>query len=141
MQTSTRGGLVALSLSMLRAGLAMSALVSAVIMATFVVGPFYLSRGLGLEPTWMGLAMAVAPAVAAMAGVPAGYLTDRLGSRHLGPRRGIRPQQPGYHSGYATDHGRRPAHHLRHGSRFGAAGRCDCLGAHLHTGRRGADKY
>ncbi|MCF5137773.1 MFS transporter, partial [Pseudomonas lactis] len=43
----------------LRAGLAMSALVSAVIMATFVVGPFYLSRGLGLDPAWMGLAMAV----------------------------------------------------------------------------------
>src|SRR5450830_1591277 len=43
----------------LRAGLAMSALVSAVIMATFVVGPFYLSRGLDLDPASMGLAMAI----------------------------------------------------------------------------------
>ena len=67
----------------LRAGLVMSVLVSAVIMATFVVGPFYLSRGLGLDPAWMGLAMAVGPAVAALTGVPAGYLTDRLGSQRL----------------------------------------------------------
>lgn len=67
----------------LRAGLVMSALVSAVIMATFVVGPFYLSQGLGLEPAWMGLAMAVGPGIAAIAGLPAGYLTDRLGSQRL----------------------------------------------------------
>ncbi|NMX59669.1 MFS transporter [Pseudomonas edaphica] len=67
----------------LRAGLAMSALVAAVIMATFVVGPFYLSRGLGLDPAWMGLAMAVGPCVAALTGVPAGRLTDRLGSHHM----------------------------------------------------------
>jgi MFS family permease len=61
----------------------MSALVSAVIMATFVVGPFYLSQGLGLAPEWMGLTMAVGPCVAALAGIPAGRLTDRLGSRHM----------------------------------------------------------
>ncbi|MCF5546909.1 MFS transporter [Pseudomonas salomonii] len=67
----------------LRAGLAMSALVAAVIMATFVVGPFYLSRGLGLDPAWMGLAMAVGPCVAALTGVPAGRLTDRLGSQRM----------------------------------------------------------
>lgn len=67
----------------LRAALAMSALVSAVIMATFVVEPFYLSRGLGLTPAWMGMAMAVGPCVAALTGVPAGRLTDRLGSRRM----------------------------------------------------------
>jgi len=64
-------------------GLVMSALVAAVIMATFVVGPFYLSRGLGLDPEWMGLAMAVGPCVAAISGVPAGWLTDRLGSPRM----------------------------------------------------------
>lgn len=64
-------------------GLVMSALVAAVIMATFVVGPFYLSRGLGLDPEWMGLAMAVGPCVAAISGVPAGRLTDRLGSPRM----------------------------------------------------------
>ncbi|PIB48946.1 MFS transporter [Pseudomonas sp. 2588-5] len=67
----------------LRARLAMSALVAAVIMATFVVGPFYLSRGLGLDPEWMGLAMALGPCVAACAGVPAGRLTDRFGSQRM----------------------------------------------------------
>lgn len=67
----------------LRAGLVMSALIAAVIMATFVVGPFYLSHGLGLDPAQMGLAMAVGPCVAAISGVPAGYLTDRLGSQRM----------------------------------------------------------
>ncbi|MDR9875665.1 MFS transporter [Pseudomonas allii] len=67
----------------LRAGLAMSALVAAVIMATFVVGPFYLSRGLGLDPEWMGLAMALGPCVAAFTGVPAGRITDRFGSQRV----------------------------------------------------------
>lgn len=64
----------------LRTGLVMSALVSAVIMATFVVGPFYLSRGLGLDPAGMGLAMAVGPGVAALTGIPAGRLSERFGS-------------------------------------------------------------
>lgn len=73
----------ALKAPALRVGLIMSALVAAVIMATFVVGPFYLSRGLGLEPKWMGLAMAVGPCVAAFTGVPAGRLTDRLGSQRM----------------------------------------------------------
>ncbi|MFL1552733.1 MFS transporter [Pseudomonas sp. D47] len=67
----------------LRAGLAMSTLVSAVIMTTFVVGPFYLSRGLELEAAWMGLAMAVGPCVSAATGVPAGHLTERLGSQRM----------------------------------------------------------
>ena len=67
----------------LRCGLAMSALIAAVIMATFVVGPFYLSRGLGLDAAWMGLAMAVGPCVAAVTGIPAGRLTDRLGSQRI----------------------------------------------------------
>ncbi|MBM9485217.1 MFS transporter [Pseudomonas sp. ICBG1301] len=74
---------VALADGPLRAGLAMSALIAAVIMATFVVGPFYLSRGLGLDATWMGLVMAVGPCVAACAGVPAGRLTDHFGSRRM----------------------------------------------------------
>lgn len=67
----------------LRVGLVISALVAAVIMTTFVVGPFYLSRGLGLDPAWMGLAMAVGPCVAALSGVPAGRWVDRLGSQRM----------------------------------------------------------
>ncbi|WP_326537545.1 MFS transporter [Pseudorhodoferax sp.] len=64
----------------LRVGLATSALVSAVVMATLVVGPFHLAHGLGLGMAQMGLALAVGPSVAALAGVPAGRLVDRHGS-------------------------------------------------------------
>ena len=77
------GWRMALQDAPLRAGLVMSALIAAVIMATFVVGPFYLSRGLGLDMAWMGLAMAVGPCVAAVSGVPAGRLTDRFGSQRM----------------------------------------------------------
>ncbi len=60
--------------------LAMSALVSTVIMATLVVGPFYLTRALGLDPAWTGLILSVGPAVAALVGLPAGRLVDRSGA-------------------------------------------------------------
>ncbi|MBP1887676.1 MFS transporter [Sinorhizobium mexicanum] len=65
----------------LSAGLAMSALVSTVMMATLVVGPFYLSRGLGLDAALVGLVMSAGPVVAALAGVPSGRLVDRLGTQ------------------------------------------------------------
>ncbi len=61
------------------AGLAMNALVAAIMMATLVVGPFYLSGALELSPTRAGLAMSVGPLVAALAGVPSGWLVDRRG--------------------------------------------------------------
>jgi EmrB/QacA subfamily drug resistance transporter len=74
-----------LSLAMFRdpvlaAGLATSALVSTVMMTTLVVGPFHLARALGLDPALAGLAMSAGPAVAALAGVPAGRVTDRFGA-------------------------------------------------------------
>ncbi|HMJ42469.1 MAG TPA: MFS transporter [Pseudolabrys sp.] len=64
----------------LSASLVMSALVSTVVMATLVVGPFYLSRGLGLEAMFVGLVLSVGPLVAALAGVPAGRIADRFGA-------------------------------------------------------------
>jgi EmrB/QacA subfamily drug resistance transporter len=64
----------------LSAGLAMSALVMTVMMATLVVGPFYLSRGLGLDAALVGLVMSTGPLVAALTGVPAGRLVDRFGA-------------------------------------------------------------
>jgi EmrB/QacA subfamily drug resistance transporter len=67
----------------LRTGLATSALVSTVMMATLVVGPFYLSRALGLEAALVGLVLSVGPLVAALTGAPAGRLVDRLGARRL----------------------------------------------------------
>jgi EmrB/QacA subfamily drug resistance transporter len=67
----------------LSASLAMSTLVSTVIMSTFVVGPFYLSRALGFETEWVGLVMSVGPFVSALTGVPAGWLVDRFGARRI----------------------------------------------------------
>ena len=67
---------------MLSASLAMSMLVSTVLMATLVVGPFYLSRALGLDAVLVGIVMSVGPLVAALTGVPAGRIVDRLGAQH-----------------------------------------------------------
>ena len=67
----------------LSASLAMSALVSTVMMATLVVGPFYLSRALGLDAALVGLVMSVGPLVAALTGVPAGRIADRFGARRM----------------------------------------------------------
>ena len=64
----------------LSAGLAMSALLMTVMMATLVVGPFYLARGLGLDAALVGLVMSAGPLVAALTGVPAGRLVDRFGA-------------------------------------------------------------
>lgn len=65
----------------LSASLAANLLVSTVLMATLVIGPFHLSISLGLEPGAVGLVMSIGPAVAAATGLPAGWLVDRLGSR------------------------------------------------------------
>ncbi len=64
----------------LSASLAMSALVSAVMMTTLVVGPFYLSRVLGLSTALVGIVMSAGPLVAALSGVPGGRIVDRLGA-------------------------------------------------------------
>jgi EmrB/QacA subfamily drug resistance transporter len=64
-------------------GLALNAVVSTVLMTTLVVGPFYLSQSLGLAAAQVGLLMTAGPVVAAVAGVPAGRLVDRLGSRRV----------------------------------------------------------
>jgi EmrB/QacA subfamily drug resistance transporter len=65
----------------LSTGLSTSALVATVMMTTLVVGPFYLSRALGLEPARVGLMMSAGPRMAALAGVPAGRVVDRFGGR------------------------------------------------------------
>jgi MFS family permease len=65
---------------LLRAGLAMSALVATVMMATLVVGPFYLARALGLDAALVGLVLSVGPLAAAVTGVPAGRMADRFGA-------------------------------------------------------------
>jgi len=61
----------------------MSALVSTVMMATLVVGPFYLSRALGLDTALVGIAMSAGPLVAALTGIPAGRIVDRVGAQGM----------------------------------------------------------
>ncbi len=65
-----------LSLSMV-----MSVLVYAVMMATLVLGPFFLSKALALDTRMVGLVMTVGPLAAALMGVPAGAVADRIGAR------------------------------------------------------------
>jgi MFS family permease len=68
---------------MLRSSLVASALVATVMMATLVIGPFYLSRALGLGPARVGLAMSVGPLITALCGVPAGRMVDRMGAARM----------------------------------------------------------
>ena len=65
----------------LGASLAMSAIVSTVMMATLVVGPFYLAGALGLDTALVGIVMSVGPVIAALTGVPAGRIVDRFGAQ------------------------------------------------------------
>ncbi|MEX3013952.1 MFS transporter [Gymnodinialimonas hymeniacidonis] len=64
----------------LRLSLVMNAIVSLVMMGILVVGPFFLTVGLGLTTDQMGLAMSVGPIASALCGVPAGRLTEKIGS-------------------------------------------------------------
>jgi EmrB/QacA subfamily drug resistance transporter len=64
----------------LSASLAMNALVSTVMMATLVVGPFYLSRALGFNEALVGIIMSIGPMMSALSGVLAGRMVDRLGA-------------------------------------------------------------
>lgn len=84
-RVETRSPAPLVRLSLLRdrglgVGLATSLLVSTVVMATMIVGPFYLSGALGQGPGTVGLVMSMGPLVAALVGVPAGRVVDRLGT-------------------------------------------------------------
>ncbi len=67
----------------LSTSLAMSLLVSTVLMATLIVGPFYLSRALSLNAAYVGLVLSVGPLAAALTGVPAGRIVDRFGAQRM----------------------------------------------------------
>ncbi|MBZ9848804.1 MFS transporter [Mesorhizobium sp. CA14] len=64
----------------LASSFAMNALVSTVMMATLVVGPFFLSRALGLGDATTGAVLSIGPVVSALCGVIAGRVVDRLGA-------------------------------------------------------------
>jgi len=48
-----------------------------------VVGPFYLSRTLGLDAAFAGLVLSAGPLVAALTSVPAGRIADRFGAQRM----------------------------------------------------------
>ncbi len=73
------GGVTAL-LRVMRANLLVNLIVAAVMMATLVVGPFYLGGALGLSMPHVGLVMAVGPALSIAIGVPAGRLVESRGT-------------------------------------------------------------
>ncbi|CAI1498974.1 Spectinomycin tetracycline efflux pump [Serratia quinivorans] len=86
LENSTASPLIQLALFRqpgMSSGLMMSALVMTVMMTSLVVGPFYLTRGLGLTVGHAGLAMSAGPLVAALCGVPAGRLVDCLGAKKI----------------------------------------------------------
>ncbi len=62
-------------------GFVMSVLVLTVMMAIFVIGPFYLSQVLGLDTAHVGMIMSVGPLAAAVTGIPGGRLTDKFGAQ------------------------------------------------------------
>ena len=55
-------------------------LVATIMMTTLIVGPFYLTRGLGLPIAAAGAVMAAGPLISMVAGAPSGRLVDRVGS-------------------------------------------------------------
>ncbi len=67
----------------LSVSLTVSSLIATVMMATLIVGPFYLSRTLGFTPLGTGLVMSVGPVLSALSGVVAGRLVDRFGASSM----------------------------------------------------------
>jgi MFS family permease len=63
----------------LSAGLVTSAAVATVMMATLIVGPFYLSRAVGLRAGQTGAVLSAGPAAAALTAALAGRMVERFG--------------------------------------------------------------
>jgi len=58
-------------------------LVAAVMMTTLVIGPFYLSQGLGLRESLVGLVMSIGPVISIFSGLPSGRAVDAWGTRRI----------------------------------------------------------
>lgn len=83
-QVKARAPLLKLSMfgnALLSSSMVMSVLVYAVMMATLVLGPFFLTKALGLDTRMVGLVMTVGPLAAAVMGVPSGTVADRIGAK------------------------------------------------------------
>jgi len=68
---------------MLGPSLAVNLCVATVMMTTLVVGPFYLSRALGLDAAMTGAVMSIGPLISTVSGVLAGRPVDRLGAANM----------------------------------------------------------
>jgi EmrB/QacA subfamily drug resistance transporter len=69
--------------AVLNSSLVMNLLVATVMMATLVVGPFYLSRALGLGAAQVGLVLSIGPVLSALSGLVAGRMVDRWGAQRM----------------------------------------------------------
>ena len=67
----------------LSASLGMSLIVSTVMMATLVVAPFYLARGLGLDAAMVGFVLSTGPLISTLSALVAGRLADRFGAHRM----------------------------------------------------------
>lgn len=63
----------------LRSSLLANFLVATIMMITLVVGPFFLTVGLGLTEFNAGLVMSAGPLMSILTGLPAGKLVDTIG--------------------------------------------------------------
>ena len=63
--------------------LAANLCVAAVMMATLVIGPFFLGITLGLGPAAVGFVMSVGPIISMVSGVPSGRLVDHWSARQV----------------------------------------------------------
>jgi len=63
--------------------LLLNLLVFAIMMTTLTVGPYYLSLGLELKATQVGLIMAAGPVISIFSGIPSGRLVDSWGSNRV----------------------------------------------------------
>ena len=82
-RTTQRLNLSALGEGGVVAGLTANFLVANVMMATLVVGPFYLAVALGLQEAIVGLVMSVGPVLSICTGVPSGRLVDSWGGQRV----------------------------------------------------------
>jgi EmrB/QacA subfamily drug resistance transporter len=65
---------------LLSASLITNLLVATVMMATLIVGPFYLARSLGLDAALIGFVLSIGPVISTLTGIPAGRIVDRFGA-------------------------------------------------------------
>ncbi|MGJ8618629.1 MAG: MFS transporter [Sulfitobacter sp.] len=79
----SRFGLSALRTSGAIPGLAANLLVANVMMATLLIGPFFLGQSLGLHAAMVGFVMSVGPVISIFFGVPSGRLVDAWGSARV----------------------------------------------------------